>query len=95
MLSGIRVFFIQKHCTAASGKTNSMPRCIGMEGRFIRPVARSALLLATSASMRCMPAESSMVGAASAAALGSSSNKTRSKDFMRARAYQLGAAPGI
>lgn len=56
------VFIIQKQWIALSGKTNSIPEFGGIYVRYIKPVWRAAGLSASSASIRYIPAFSSMIG---------------------------------
>ena len=60
--SGSTVLRIQKHCTSACSKANSMPSLGASTGRNISPVARSSCDCATSARMTWMPALRAIVG---------------------------------
>jgi len=62
IVSGIRVFFIQKQCVAGPSKTNSIPSFGPSAGRNIRPLARVPGVSAISARIRCMPAWTCIVG---------------------------------
>ena len=61
-VKGSSVFFIQKHCTPGSSNTNNMPSWAGIDWRCISPIWRSSKRAATCASMRYMPARSSVRG---------------------------------
>jgi hypothetical protein len=61
---GIRVFFIQKRCFAATGKTNSIPQFSQSVLRCISPWAREDSVLTTSALTRCAPIRSPATSAA-------------------------------
>jgi hypothetical protein len=60
--SGSRVFFIHMQWRWGSVKMNNMPWLAGMLRRFISPTMRWSGVAATSASMRYMPALSSVSG---------------------------------
>src|SRR5687768_12706753 len=69
-------------CGAASSKMNSMPALGASDLRCMRPCERLDMSAATSARIRCMPAESCVTGSGWAAADAATSNRGRENQRM-------------